>query len=74
MAGGDFAEAARLFGDALLRAVELDQEQRLLGQCGMRVIVEGAHRQRVDKLDAGDRQARLDGLDRRLARRAYAGK
>ena len=40
----------------------------------MRVIVEGAHRQRVDELDAGDRQARLDGLDRRLASRADAGK
>ena len=74
MAGGDLAEAARLFGDALLGAVELDQEQRLLGQGGMRIIVEGAHRQRVDELDAGDRQARLDGLDRRLASRADAGK
>ena len=40
----------------------------------MRVGVEGAHRQRVEELDAGDRQAGLDGLDRRVARRAHVGK
>src|SRR6202453_3034134 len=74
MALGDLAKAARLLGDALLGAVELDQEQRLLRQGSMRISVEGAHRQRVDELDAGNRQARLDGLDRRLASRAYAGK
>src|SRR4029077_17037462 len=32
MARGDVAEALCLLGDALLGAVELDQEQRLLGQ------------------------------------------
>src|ERR1700722_13350201 len=72
MARGNLAKAACLFSDALLRAMELDQEQRLFGQRGMRIGVEGAHRERVDELDASDRQARLDGLDRRLASRTDA--
>ncbi len=49
-------------GDARLRAVELDEQHRRLGQAQLGVGVEGAHRQRVEQLDARDRQAGLDGL------------
>ena len=72
--GDNVAEAARLFGDALFGAMELDQQHRLFGKREFRVAVESAHRKRVDELDSGDRQAGLDRLDGRRTGGAYVRK
>src|SRR5262249_59691287 len=65
--GPDPAEASRLFGNACLAAMELDEQHRRLGKRELRIGVAGFYLQRVEELDARDRNAGLDGEDRSVA-------
>jgi hypothetical protein len=65
----DFAEALRLFGDALLAAVKLDKQHRRFRQRQFGIGVAGLHLHFVEELDARDRDAGLDRQDGRIARR-----
>ena len=65
--GGDLAEALRLLLDRGRRPVELDEQGRRLLEVELRIGVAGLDLQRVEQLDAGDRNAALDGQDHRVA-------
>ena len=69
----DLAEALRLFGDARLAAVKFDEQHRRFRQAQFGIGVAGFDLQRVQKLDPRDRNAGLDGENRRIARRLDAG-
>src|SRR5438270_881268 len=66
---GDFTKALRLLGDARLGTVEFEEQHRRFDEAELHVIVEGAHGQRVGKLDACDRQSGLNRFDDRIASR-----
>ena len=63
---GDLRERLRLLLRARLRAVELDEEHRHLGEVGLRVAVAGPHLDLVEQLDPRHRDAELDRLDHRV--------
>ena len=73
MIGGDLAEAARLFGDALGVPWNSTNSIGYSGSDESGIGVARLDLQRVEQLDAGDRQARLDRRDRRLAGGAHVG-
>ena len=60
---GDLAEALGLLGDAALGAVELQEQHRRLAQRELGIEIDRPHLQRVEQLDARDRNAGLDGHD-----------
>src|SRR5215813_8079645 len=64
---GDLAETLRLLGHARLASVKLQEQHRCLRQGQFGIAVAGPDLQRIKELDAGDRNARLDGEDRGLA-------
>ena len=69
IAARNLGETLGLLGDALLGAVELDEQHRALGQGELGIGVARLHHQRVEQFDARDRNPALDRLDGRQAGR-----
>src|SRR5262249_57596778 len=63
----NLAEALRLLGHARVGAVKFEKQHRRLRQRELRIGVTGPDLQRIEQLDACDRNAGLDGEDRGLA-------
>ncbi|CAM2144652.1 hypothetical protein PT2222_160115 [Paraburkholderia tropica] len=58
-----FLHGLRLFGHARFGAVKLEEQRVLLAQAEVRMLVDCAHRERVDEFHACDRHAHLNRFD-----------